>query len=229
VSASEHTRWEDDLPAYALDALDADEARAVESHLAGCERCRADLRWLEPAVDVLAESVAQVSPPPRLRKELLEITNHEARTAAGAEPERGWRNWALRPVTALAATVLVAAGIAGYALRGGDDGAEGPAPVAFEMAPQAKGATAVLDRHGDSGTLRVTNMPRVEGSEIYQVWIQHGDRVKPSSAFRPDVTGSVEAEIPSNLYGADAVMVTLEPERGRTKPSLPAVFESDLD
>ena len=78
-------------------------------------------------------------------------------------------------------------------------------------------------------TLTVTNMPRVEGDDVYQVWIQHGDRVQPSSAFRPDPTGSVEAEIPSDLDGADAVMVTLEPERGRTKPSLPALFESDLD
>ena len=27
-----------------------------------CERCRAELRWLEPAVDLLAESVEQVEP-----------------------------------------------------------------------------------------------------------------------------------------------------------------------
>lgn len=229
MNANDHARWEDDLAAYALDALGADDARAVEAHLADCERCRADLRWLEPSVDVLAESVVQVSPPLRLREELLATTRGEARAAAGAESRREWRAWALRPVTALTATAIVAAGVAGYALRGNDDGPASPVPVAFEAAPQAKGAVAVLDRHGDSGTLRVTNMPRVEGNDVYQVWIQRGNRVRPSSAFRPDVTGSVEAEIASDLDGADAVMVTLEPERGHTKPSLPALFESDLD
>ena len=33
----------DDLALYALDALDPDEARAVEAHLAGCPSCRAEL------------------------------------------------------------------------------------------------------------------------------------------------------------------------------------------
>lgn len=229
MNATDHSRWQDDVAAYALDALDADEARAVEAHLTDCERCRTELRWLEPSVDVLAESVAQLQPPPRLREQLIAATRDEARTAEQIGWKRGWRTWALRPVTALAATAIVAAGITGYALRGGEDDPASPAPVAFDTAPRAEGAVAVLDRQGDSGTLTVTNMPLVEGDDVYQVWIQHGDRVKPSSAFRPDPTGSVEAEIPSDLDGADAVMVTLEPERGRTKPSLPALFESDLD
>jgi anti-sigma-K factor RskA len=226
VNGDEHGRWQEDLAAYALGALGPEDARAVEAHLAGCERCRADLRWLEPAVDVLAESVVQLSPPPRVRDELLAITSGEARRA---EPggRRGWRAWVLRPVTALAATAIVAAGVAGYALRGGED--EGDQSVAFETAPAAGNAVAVLDRHGDSGTLRLTNLPPVEGSGVYQVWIAEGDAVEPSSAFRPDPDGEATATIPSGLDGADAVMVTREPERGRTTPSLPAVFRTDLD
>ena len=31
------------------------------------------------------------------------------------------------------------------------------------------------------------------------------------------------------LEGAEAVMVTEEPQRGRTKPTLPPLFRSDLD
>ncbi len=34
------------VAAYALDALDDDERRAYEAHLAGCEQCRAELAGL---------------------------------------------------------------------------------------------------------------------------------------------------------------------------------------
>jgi len=233
TNADDHRRWEEDLAAYALDALRAEEARAVEAHLAGCERCRAELRWLEPAVDVLAESVVQVSPPPRLRGELLEIARRESHSdTVPRGRKRGWRAWALRPATALAVAAIAAAGIAGYALRGGDGDEGGPqvATVPFRSAPAAMGAVAVLDRHGDSGTLRVSNMPAVNDEDgVYQVWIQHGDAVRASSAFRPDADGEAAASIPSGLEGADAVMVTEEPQRGRTKPTLPPLFRSDLD
>lgn len=231
MTAEDHNARQQELAAYALGALDPGEARAVEAHLADCERCRAELRWLEPAVDLLGESVEQVSPPASLRDELMAITKTEAGGATGGR-RRGWRAWALRPVTALAVAAIAVAGIAGYALRGGDGDEGGPqvATVPFRSAPAAMGAVAVLDRHGDSGTLRVSNMPAVEEEHgVYQVWIQHGDAVRASSAFRPDADGEATATIPAGLEGADAVMVTEEPERGRTKPTLPALFRSDLD
>jgi anti-sigma factor RsiW len=232
LTTEDHNARQQDLAAYALGALDPAEARVVEAHLAECERCRAELRWLEPAVDLLAESVEQVNPPPSLRDELIAITSQDARRVEAGARKRGWRAWALRPATALAVAAIAAAGIAGYALRGGDGDEGGPqvATVPFRSAPAAMGAVAVLDRHGDSGTLRVSNMPAVNDEDgVYQVWIQHGDAVRASSAFRPDADGEAAASIPSGLEGADAVMVTEEPQRGRTKPTLPPLFRSDLD
>jgi anti-sigma-K factor RskA len=48
------------LAAYALDALDADERRAFEEHLAGCEPCRADLAQLTGTVGALGLGFAVV-------------------------------------------------------------------------------------------------------------------------------------------------------------------------
>jgi hypothetical protein len=211
-----HERWSDDLAAYALDALGRDEATAFEAHLAECERCRAELRWLEPAVDVLAESVTQLTPPPRLREELLAATSAEEPLPERTGWKRAWPRWATRPVTALAAIALLAAGVAGYALRGDDGGPVAPAP---QMA---------LDRQGDRGTLRVSNLPEPEEG-VYQVWIQHGDRVSASSAFVTGADGSAETRIPSDLAGADAVLVTHEPGRGREQPSGEPLLETELD
>jgi anti-sigma-K factor RskA len=215
-----HEPWSDDLAAYAVDALGSDERREVEAHLADCERCRTELRWLEPAVDVLAESVTQLTPPPRLRERLLDATAADAAAGEGRSERTGlrrlWPSWATRPVAALAATALLAAGIAGYALRGGDEPSSPPAP---QMA---------LDRHGDSGTLRVSNLPEPEEG-VYQVWIQHGDEVSASSAFVTDAAGDAQTRIPSDLRRADAVMVTHELERGRQTPSGEPLMQSDLD
>jgi anti-sigma factor RsiW len=211
-----HERWSDDLAAYALDALGPDEASAVEAHLAECEQCRTELRWLEPAVDVLAESVTQLTPPPRLGAELLAATSAEAPQPDRTRWKRMWPSWATRPVTALAAIALLAAGVAGYALRGVDGGPAAPAP---QMA---------LEQEGDSGTLRVTNLAEPDEG-VYQVWIQHGDRVSASSAFVTGADGSAETRIPSDLAGADAVLVTHEPQRGREQPSGEPLLETELD
>lgn len=217
MSEPGHERWSESLAAYALDALGEEEAREIEAHLAECERCRTELRWLEPSVDLLAESVPQVSPPPRLREELMRIAEAESRKPGGAPAGRRrlWPDWATKPVTAVAATALLAAGIAGYALRGGE---EEPPP-----APQM-----ALDRQGDSGTLRVSNLPEPEEG-VYQVWIQHGDDVSRSSAFVTDAEGEGETRIPSDLRGADAVMVTHELERGLRTPRGEPLMQSDLD
>jgi len=229
VSATDHGRWQEDVAAYALDALEPDEARAVEAHLADCERCRTELRWLEPAVDVLAESVPQVNPPTPLRERLLEITSSDAPETERTGLTRGWRAWALRPATALAATAVVAAGVAGYALRGGDDATPGGAPVAVQGTGAAENAIAVLERDGDSATLQVSNVPATKGNDVYQVWIQHGTTVEASSAFRPEADGSADTTIPAGLEGADKLMVTLEPEPDRPVPSSEPLFETSLD
>ena len=51
MSASEHDR--DALGAFALGGLDADEARRVGEHLAGCAECRAELAELNELKDLL--------------------------------------------------------------------------------------------------------------------------------------------------------------------------------
>jgi len=42
------------IAAYALDALEPDEARGYEQHLAGCERCREELASLQATAGALA-------------------------------------------------------------------------------------------------------------------------------------------------------------------------------
>lgn len=58
-------------PAYALGALDADERRLFEEHLATCDVCEAEVRSLAPITAGLAQTTLQVSPRPELRGRVL--------------------------------------------------------------------------------------------------------------------------------------------------------------
>lgn len=56
--------------AYAVGAVDADEAAAFEEHLAGCAECREEVRGMQEALVLLADASA-VEPPPGLRDRVL--------------------------------------------------------------------------------------------------------------------------------------------------------------
>jgi hypothetical protein len=130
---------------------------------------------------------------------------------------RSWRDlFAIpRPALALGATLLAAVAVGGYALgTGGGDADE--TVTARGQAPA--GATAIVERTGDEGILRVSGLPqRTDG--IYEVWIARDGEVVPSTLFQVHRDGSGAAAIPEGLEDADQVMVTLEPRGGSAKPT----------
>ena len=228
---ADHTRYEDDLAAYLLDALPGEEARDVERHIAGCPRCQERARWLQASVEVLPTSVEQLEPPPQLRERLMATVRAEAAAAAapqrapgddhrmGASEGRGWlgRLFALpRPALALGALLLaLAAGALGYAAGTGGDGDQSTT-VQAEVAPP--GARATLVRDGDQGTLHVSGLPQ-HRNRIYEVWLARGKQVRPAGLFQVDRSGRGAAAITGGLSDADQVMVSLEPPGGSAQPT----------
>jgi anti-sigma-K factor RskA len=215
---SEHERLRADLPAHALGALPAGQAAELERHLGACDACRRELRWLRPAVELLPESIPQVDPPPALRERLMAEVRADASRAAVAQTERtrlrrGWGQ-ALRPAVGLAAIALVAAGVAGYAIRGNEGGTQTIAGPVHRGKPTAK-----LAWTGDSGTLQLSRLGQLPSSEVYEAWVQRGERLVPSSLFVPRADGTASAAIPRGLDGADAVLVTAEPRGGSLRPT----------
>lgn len=89
-----HTTAEEELQGqaalYALGALDAEEARAFESHLAeGCAACEAELREFESVVADLAFAAPASEPPAGMRARLLALVSEEqGRNAHAGEQTR---------------------------------------------------------------------------------------------------------------------------------------------
>jgi anti-sigma-K factor RskA len=229
-----HERYRDDLAAYALGVLEEPEAAELRSHLAGCEACRMQLRWLQPAVDLLPRSVEQLEPPASLGKRLMATVRAEARDASRSGMEtakpRRWRDWGTllwRPATALAAAALLIVGAAGgYLLR---DPGESSSVVTAAPSPGAPRTVAgTLEREGGSAILAMSRLPSLPPDDVYEVWVKRDGTLEPSSLFVPRRDGSAEAAVPGPLDDAEAVLVTREPRGGSRHPTSPPLLRADL-
>ena len=241
--ADEHgARWDDDVAAYALDALDERESRMVADHLAECDRCAERLRWYAPAVNVLPAAVPTEEPPPALRARLMEIVEREGaveQAPAAAPPARrsladrlGLSGFPLRPAMAgLAAFLLLAAGVLGYALRDGSD--SGPQVYAAVGQGQGSLAKGTLRVDGDSGMLEVHGLPEAKRDEVYQAWVEErpeaGGEVHPSSVFVVSDQGVGDVAIPTGLEDAQRVMVTREPRGGSETPHESSLITAEIE
>jgi anti-sigma-K factor RskA len=227
-----HEQFRDDVAAYALGALDDREEERVRRHLEECEHCRADLRWLRPAVDLLPRTVDQLEPPPRLRERLLSTVRAEAGDADQPQVDvsrprrrRGWRPlW--RPATVMAAgALIVAGGAGGYLLHEPRDSGS---TVTVSPSPGAPTVAGTLERQDGSAILSMTRLPELSGGRVYEVWVERGGRLEPSSLFVPRRDHTAEAAVPGPLEGADAVLVTREPRGGSRHPTSPPLLRAEL-
>ena len=222
ANESSHGGYRDDVAAYALGALPDDEAARLREHLESCEECREHLRWLLPAVDLLPRTVPQLRPPRRLRRRLMSTVHAEARSAERerrpAARGRDWTTLLWRPATAVAAGVLLAAGVgAGYLIHQPSGG--GSSTLAVHATKRAQGVSGSFVRSGGSGILDVRGMPRLARDQVYEVWLRRGAAVEPASLFETSRDRSGEAAVPGPLGGADAVLVTREPRGGSAQPT----------
>ena len=236
MSTTEHMPWEDDRAAYLLDALDAAERAEFEAHLAGCDRCRAELRWLQPAVDVLPASVEQLEPPPELRNRILGAIEADAGAAPAQRDRRParqpfWSRFSQRAaLTGVATVVALAVGIAGgYALRGDSDSSPTVATtVPVEPTTPSIRAAANIVHHDDTYTLDVSHMPELRPGDVYQVWMRNGKQLQPSILFVPSRDGTAKVVLPTQTGAADEMLITREPTGGSQEPTSAPLVSATL-
>jgi hypothetical protein len=205
---SDHARHQDEVGAYLLGALSDLERHAFERHLAGCAECQEELERLRPAAEALPGSVVQLEAPPGLKKRLMAEVEGDSDVIA-LRPRRR------RTFLAVAAVLLLGLVVGiGVAQLGGDDERTDTATVARAM-PQAGGS---LEISGDDATLNLHDMPELGGERVYQVWLQHGERLVPSRTFEVGSSGRGNVAF-QGVEDADGVYVTREERGGAQVPS----------
>ena len=182
-----HEELQELLGAYALDAVDPDEAALVEDHLRECPRCRAEVAELrevagllgqsgsdapEGVWDRIAASLAETPPPLRLE---VQRDRHEKRSRS--------RTF-VAAIVGLAAAVLVVLAVSVVSLRNHVDDLEQQRTDVAAAAQEALTATgsrvahlsgangisaAAVVRDNGQGYFLGASLPPL-GDRIYQLW-----------------------------------------------------------
>ena len=97
----------DQIPAYALDCLDEQEAIQVEAHLTVCAACRAELEAYKATAAYLGLAAPQVQPPLALKASILrQVKEPQAASALRSPQKIGTSELWIRVYRSLAASVM---------------------------------------------------------------------------------------------------------------------------
>jgi anti-sigma factor RsiW len=231
-----------DAAAYVLGALEPDEFVSFRDHLTSCAVCRDEVAALQVVADMLPSAVSPTTAPRALRKRVLSAVYDEARLFEAPAPRRdrshparrreSGRNPLLRPLTALGATAFLAIGIVVGAIGLGGIGSGGsPTRVIPATVPNSAAlTTAELLVTGTHARLVVAGMAPPPTGEVYEVWLQRGAQTDRTDAlFVPTTNGSADVDVPGNIKGVGAVMVTAEPSGGTAQPTTAPVIRASLE
>lgn len=189
--------------AYALDALDADEAEAYERHLGQCEDCREQLAELNGAATALAFATVAPAPPPRLRGSILEAAAAE-RSNVVPLLRRRWVARGLGVAAAAAACIVV-----------------GLAVSLSQSSPKQVFTVVVRNGHG---TLQASGLAAAPSGKTYEAWVipPSGAAPKPAGLFRGGAATTVRLErtVPQNAV----IAVTVERAGGVNTPTTKPIF-----
>lgn len=242
-----HSEIEELLGAYALDAVDGDERRAVEDHLRDCPRCRAEVADHRETAAMLGNAGGDA--PGGVWDRIagaLDEAPPELRLAPVVPIERGRRTVSARAagaVAAVAAAVIVALGI-----TVADQGRRIDEVTA--ASEQARTERAALEAFTDpraervvlestdgaaAGTVAVLpdgtgylvhhDLPVLEEDRTYQLWALVDGGMVSAAVLGPDPS-ITEFRVQGPV---DAFAVTREPAGGSEAPSGAPVVEGAVE
>jgi anti-sigma-K factor RskA len=251
AAVEKHEEYLELAAIYALGALDAEDRRRFEAHLAsGCSRCREALEAAERVAGELALVAPPVSLPDAVGRRLFErIRSDKPRLAKGPERSRGSALlWALA-----AAATVAAIGLAVQVQRleerieserSAREAAEreldrfaetieaftAPETRAVNLAGQGDTpgarARAFLDPENRRLFLYVYDLPAPPPGRTYQLWLIVGGTPVSMGTFgvEPDGRGRLDSASVPSFEGDVTVAVTVEPAGGVPQPTGPMVL-----
>lgn len=209
--------------AYALDALDPEDAREYEAHLARCEQCRAELAELSEGASALAYAVEAPAPLPELRTRILDRAGRERTNVIPLRPR--WRT-PVAAVAAVAACAALALGLWATSLSNQLDRREAELArqelVARILArPDSRaipfdGGTLVVARSGEAA-LVLRKLDEAGSGFTYEAWVADAGAPRPAGLFDGGELVAVPLELP--VRPGALVLVTREKAGGVQAPT----------
>jgi anti-sigma-K factor RskA len=207
---------------YALHALDEDESRDFEEHLAVCERCREELAGLKEAAAALAYGADGPAPPPELRNRILAQARAERPNVTSLPARR--RGWTvpLAAAAGIAAAAAIGLGVWGATRPSGNDAfADVLAKRGSTLVPM--GDRAALAVAPDGSAALALSAPHAPAGKTYEVWVIRNGIAKPAGLLSGTSTLRIKQPVSG---GRTFVAVTLERAGGVDQPTTPPVAHS---
>ncbi len=210
---------------YALDALDEQEERNFEEHLAHCERCREDLAGLREAAAMLAYGAKSAAPPPpELKERILDQARAERPNVVPLNRRRRW-TIPIGAAAAVAACAAVVFGIWAATLSNSSDPLEKvlSQPGARLVSMGRAGSVAVAP-NGDAAL--AVALQRAPAGKTYEAWVIRSGRAERAGLF-PGSAGTSVLEVERPVPPGSVVAVTLERAGGVTQPTTKPLAQSE--
>jgi len=244
--------YRENLAAYALGTLDADEIPALESHLKGCQDCQSELAEYQSVTMGLLGAIPPQPPPPELRYKLVaQLPSHRTRTSSLLAGIFG--QFSLRQVAAVV-VVMILLGLNIFSTvqirnlqRGQATLAERlsadqtalamlayPSTQALAVNPDVQNlaGSMLVDPNKRIAVLVLWNLPPLEAGQTYQAWLIDAGGNRTSGGLFTSVEGAsyttvtIRSPLPIGRYKGFGV--TVEPSGGSEGPTGPRVLGVDL-
>ena len=228
--------------AYALDALDEQEAADFREHLSGCDSCCQEVRELRDAAARMG-AVETIQPPPELRARVLAAADRTPQVPPvprseepsvvtpmvrpdGATGRRRGRRWD-RLALAAAAVLVVGGGAAGITQVLGDSesGQLTDADRVFQAEdartldePTMNGGELIVAISDERGEMAVdtSELPELEDGRVYQLWTIGADDAAVSVGVIEAPGEKAAMRLPPE---GSTVALTIEPAGGSETPT----------
>lgn len=227
----------EDLPAYALGALEQDEREVVAAHVETCATCARDLTQFEEALfEAAAIGAVSVDPPSHLRTRIV-LRHRGARVRNATSWGDRIVDFLSSPVpasipVALALLLVLALGAVGVSRQQADTYARAVAGVVdgqvVALAPTGANpdARAVVVIPTQGSPYLIARLPRPPAGKTWEAWVLKTGpsglvAVPAGTADRGDV---FTLSLTSPFGGGDGVAITLEPASGSAQPTTQPVL-----
>jgi anti-sigma-K factor RskA len=241
----QHSLLRENIPAYALGTLDADEIAALDAHLRTCESCRAELAEYRAISESLLTAIPPRQPSAALRKRL------QSQLPSAKKQARPTFTWSFSQLALGTALVLLLFTSVFFfvqmrAIQNQQASLQQqlktnqfalsllayPGTQSYPIADGEASGSVLLDRERNTVALVMWRLPELGQDKTYQVWLIEPDGHRVSAGlFRPQPDASYTTQ--PVITGQDiskftGVGVTIEPAGGSDQPTGPRVFKVDF-
>lgn len=241
----QHVPFRENIPAYAIGALDAEDATALEAHLRTCEACREELAAYRAASDNLLMNPSPQKPSAALRRHL------QKRLPGTQKAVRSRLNWSFgRVAVGVAILLLLALNVISISqvralqnqqaqlLNQIQNGQMAlamlsyPNTQSFPIKQENVTGSLLLDKEYNNAVLILRGLPSLPADQTYQVWLidPNGDRTS-AGLLRPQTDLpflSEPIDATQDLANFVGVGMTIEPAGGSDHPTGMQIFRIDF-